>query len=198
LVSSSGFRLSSRADAHAGGSPRPSTAPDSDHGLDDARPTSTTGVVSMSASKSYDRDLDNVRGDGDNDGDGDTSRIDPIPHVSRSSSTKDSFRGSDSSGHGLTSQHASKPSLHSHLGTKEDNATLNWNGARSHSSRRSSSFDGPLENSLGRSHSFSGLYFCAKNISSCVGVLKSAATTASSCQMRLRRSHSLRFVSLVF
>lgn len=173
MVTSSGFRLSSRADAHAGGSPRPSTAPDSDHGLDDTRPTSSSGVVSMSASKSCDHDLDNVRGDGGDEGDGDTSRIDPpIPHVSRSNSSKESFRGSDSSGYGLTSQHASKPGLHSHLGTKEDNATLNWNGARSHSSRRSSSFDVPLDNSLGRSHSFSGLYFCTKNISSCVVLLK--------------------------
>jgi hypothetical protein len=180
LVTSSGFRLSHRSDAHGGGSPRPSTAPESDHGLDDTvRPTPTSGVVSMSASKSYDRDLDNVRGDGDDDGGAsDTSRIDPITHVSRSSPAKDrsspakdrsspakdSFRSSDSSGHGLTtSQHASKPSLHSHLGTKEDTATLNWNGARSYSSRRSSSFDVPLDNSLGRSHSFSGLYFYANN-----------------------------------
>lgn len=162
LVTSSGFRLSSRSDAHAGGSPRPSTAPDSDRRLDDTRPTSTTGVVSMSASKSYDRALDSVRGDGDDDGDGDTFRIDPIPLASRSSSAKDSFRSSDSSGHGATSQHASKPSLQPHLGTKEDNATLNWNGARSYSSRRSSSFDGPVDNSLGRSHSFSGLFFLCR------------------------------------
>jgi katanin p80 WD40 repeat-containing subunit B1 len=41
------------------------------------------------------------------------------------------------------------------LGAKEDDATLNWNGARSYSSRKSSSFDVPLDNSLGRSHSFS-------------------------------------------
>ncbi|KAG0582551.1 hypothetical protein M758_3G068100 [Ceratodon purpureus] len=151
--SGSSFRLSTRSDAHAGVNPRPSTAPDSDHGLDDTRPTSTAGEASMSASKSYDRALENVRGGGE--GDSDTFRIDPVPHVSRSSSAKDNFRSSDSSGQGHTSQYASKSSLHSHLGTKEDDATLNWNGARSYSSRRSSSFDVPLDNSLGRSQSFS-------------------------------------------
>ena len=160
LITSSGssFRLSSRSDAHAGGSPRPSTAPDSDHGLDDTRPTSTAGGVSTSASKSQDSDLDNVLcGDGDSD----TFRIDPVPHVSRSSSAKDNFRSLDSSGHGHTSQYAGKSSVHSNLGTKEEDATLNWNGARSYSSRRSSSFDVPLDNSLGRSQSFSGLLFKA-------------------------------------
>lgn len=153
--SGSSFRLSSRSDVHVGGTPRPSTAPDSDHGLDDTRTTSTTGVVTMPASKSYDSERDSVRrGGGGGGGNIDTFRIDPIPHVSRSSSTKESFRSSDSSGHGLTSQYASKPSLHPHLGTKEEDATLNWNSARSYSSR-SASFGVPLDNSLGRSHSFS-------------------------------------------
>jgi hypothetical protein len=199
--SGSSFRLSSRSDAHGAGSPRPSTALGSDHGLDDTRPTSTAGGVSMSASKSYDRDSsktfdrdsskfhdrdsskfhdrdsskaydressksydrdsskshdrdsDRVRGDGD--GDSDSLRTDPVPHFNRSRSA----RTSDSTGHGLQSDYARRQAhVMSHLGAKEDDATLNWNGARSYSSRRSSSFDVPLDNSLGRSHSFSGLH----------------------------------------
>jgi hypothetical protein len=191
--SGSSFRLSSRSDAHGAGSPRPSTALGSDHGLDDTRPTSTAG---MSASKSYDRDSsktfdrdsskfhdrdsskfhdrdsskaydressksydrdsskshdrdsDRVRGDGD--GDSDSLRTDPVPHFNRSRSA----RTSDSTGHGLQSDYARRQAhVMSHLGAKEDDATLNWNGAR-----RSSSFDVPLDNSLGRSHSFSGLH----------------------------------------
>lgn len=163
----SSFRMSSRSDAHRGGSPRPSTAPDSDHGMDDSRPTTAAGGASMStksydrdsskfhdrdSSKFHDRDSDRVRGDGG--GDSDTFRIDPIPHMNRSSSA----RSSDGGGHGLPSQFASRPNSISHLGTKEDDATLNWNGARSYSSRKSASFDVPLDNSLGRSHSFSGLH----------------------------------------
>jgi hypothetical protein len=175
--SGSSFRLSSRSDAHGAGSPRPSTALGSDHGLDDTRPTSTAGGVSMSSSKfhdrdsskaydressksydrdsskSHDRDSDRVRGDGD--GDSDSLRTDPVPHFNRSRSA----RTSDSTGHGLQSDYARRQAhVMSHLGAKEDDATLNWNGARSYSSRRSSSFDVPLDNSLGRSHSFSGLH----------------------------------------
>ena len=211
--SGSSFRLSSRSDAHGGGSPRPSTTPESDHGLDDKRPTSTAGGVSMLASKSYDRDLsktydrdsskffdresskaydresskscdressksydreslksydreslksydrnssksydrdsDRVRADGDSDSD--TLRSDPVPFMNRSRSV----RTSDS----MPSEYARRQAhLISNLGAKEDDATLNWNGARSYSSRRSSTFDFPLDNSLGRSHSFSGLH----------------------------------------
>lgn len=163
LVTSSGFRLSTRSEAYQGGSPRPATAPDCDHGLDDTvRPTASSGVVSMSASKSYDRDVDIVRGDGDDERDGnpDSSKVDPVvPQPSRPSSAKESLRSSESSGHGpTTSQRASKPGPHPHLGTKEENPTLNWNGPRSFSSRRSPSFDVPSDNNMGRSHSFSGLY----------------------------------------
>ncbi|KAG0554292.1 hypothetical protein KC19_12G080100 [Ceratodon purpureus] len=234
------FRLSSRSDAHGGGSPRPSTAPESDHGLDDTRPTSTAGGVSMSTSKfydrdssktfdresskfhdrdsskfhdrdsvkfhvrdsskfhdrdspktfdrepsksydrepsksydrepsksydrepsksydrepskSYDRDSDRVRGDGGGDGDSDSLRTEPVPHMNRSRSA----RTSDATGRGMPSEYARRQAhLISHLGDKEDDATLNWNGARSYSSRKSPSFDVPLDNSLGRSHSFS-------------------------------------------
>ncbi|XP_024357566.1 katanin p80 WD40 repeat-containing subunit B1 homolog KTN80.4 isoform X2 [Physcomitrium patens] len=147
--SASSFRFSSRSDANAGGSPRLSTASDCEPGLDDTRPTVTAGGVSMSTSKSHDRDLDNV--DGNGDGASDAFRTDPIPHVNRSSSA----RRPDSSGHGSASQYGSRSNLISHLGTKEDDATVNWNGSRSYSSRRSSSFDVPLDNNLGRSHSFS-------------------------------------------
>jgi hypothetical protein len=136
----------------------------------------------MSASKSYDLDLDNVRGGGE--GDSDTFRIDSVPHVNRSSSAKDNFRSSDNSGQGHTSQYISKPSLHSHLGAKEDDATLNWNGARSYSSRRSSSFDIPLDNSLGRSHSFSGLLLKAENSFCNLSVLKYAVIYLVFCQLR--------------
>jgi hypothetical protein len=47
--------------------------------------------------------------------------------------------------------------MKAHAGIKEDDISIHWNGARSASYRRSASFDIPLDNSLGRSQSFSGV-----------------------------------------
>lgn len=143
------FRSSPRADSMGGGSPRRPTEPTSAHAIDDTRPASSTGVVSATTIKSEDRNPEALRGDAG----ADALRIDPVVHVNRTGPAKGSFDSADRTGLGLMFQRTAKLS-DTHGGNKEEDTGVNWNGSRNY--RRSSSFDVPMDNSLGRFQSFSG------------------------------------------
>jgi hypothetical protein len=140
-----------RADTLGGGSPRPVTAPNTSHGLDASRPNSSAGV--LSATNSHDFNSDSSHGDTE----ADAPRIESTVQQNRAGPTKDTSRSADSGSAALASNYFSKPTMKAHAGIKEDDISIHWNGARSASYRRSASFDIPLDNSLGRSQSFSGV-----------------------------------------
>lgn len=141
----------SRADTLGGGSPRPVTAPNTSHGLDATRPNSSAGV--LSATNSHDFNSDSSHGDTE----ADAPRIESTVQQNRAGPTKDTSRSADSGSAALASNYFTKPTMKAHAGIKEDDISIHWNGARSASYRRSASFDIPLDNSLGRSQSFSGV-----------------------------------------